>query len=119
MGATHLASLEKKAQSLKATLIFVDESGFSLLPTACRTRSPCGQTPILRHCFNWPKLSAISAVTPNPHAYLHLVRGTIASDEVIRFVASARAAHFPDLELITQYSQLRRVIDAKQNSLVV
>ena len=64
----------------------MDESGFSLLPTACRTWSPRGQTPILRHCFNWPKLSAISAVTPNPHAYLHLVPGTIASDEVIRFV---------------------------------
>jgi len=71
---------------LKATLVFVDESGFSLLPTACRTWSPRGQTPILRHCFNWPKLSAISAVTPNPHAYLRLVPGTIASPEVIGFV---------------------------------
>jgi transposase len=86
LGAAHLAPLEKKAQSLKATLVFVDESGFSLLPTACRTWSPRGQTPILRHCFNWPKLSAISAVTPNPHAYLHLVPGTIASEEVIGFV---------------------------------
>ena len=65
----------------------MDESGFSLLPTACRTWSPRGQTPILRHCFNWPKLSAISAVTPNSHAYLRLVPGTIASPEVIRFVA--------------------------------
>ncbi len=64
----------------------MDESGFSLLPTACRTWSPRGQTPILRHCFNWPKLSAISAVTLNPHAYLHLVPGTIASPKVIRFV---------------------------------
>ncbi len=64
----------------------MDESGFSLLPTACRTWSPRGQTPILRHCFSWPKLSAISAVTPNPHVYLHLVAGTIASREVIRFV---------------------------------
>ena len=36
--------------------------------------------------FNWPKLSAISAVTPHPQAYLHLVPDTIASDEVIRFV---------------------------------
>ena len=64
----------------------MDESGFSLLPTVCRTWAPRGQTPILRHCFSWPKLSAISAVTPNPHAYLHLVAGTIASGEVIRFV---------------------------------
>ena len=66
--------------------MFVDESGFSLLPTACRTWSPRGQTPILRHCFSWPKLSAISAVTPYPRAYLQVVRGAIASDQVIRFV---------------------------------
>ena len=81
-----MAAHKKNARRLKATLVFVDESGFSLLPTACRTWSPRGQTPILRHCFNWPKLSAISAVTPNPHVYLHLVPGTIARDEVIRFV---------------------------------
>lgn len=39
-----------------------------------------------RHGIQPAKLSAISAVTPNPHAYLHLVAGTIASGEVIRFV---------------------------------
>lgn len=66
--------------------MFVDESGFSLVPTTCRTWAPRGQTPILRHCFNWPKLSAISAVSPNPHAYLQLVPGTIASPQVITFV---------------------------------
>jgi len=41
---------------------------------------------VLWHCFDWPKLSAISAVTPNPHAYLGLVRGTIRSRELIAFV---------------------------------
>jgi transposase len=81
-----LAADKKNARRLRATLVFVDESGFSLLPTACRTWSPRGQTPMLRHCFNWPKLSAISAVTPNPHAYLHLVPGSVTSPQVIRFV---------------------------------
>ena len=60
--------------------------GFSLLATACRTWSPRGQTPILRHCLSWPKLSAISAVTPHPHVYLHLVAGSIVNCGVIRFV---------------------------------
>ena len=81
-----MAADKKNARRLKATLVFVDESGFCLLPTACRTWSPGGQTPILRHCFNWPKLSAISAITPNPHAYLHWVPGSITSLQVIRFV---------------------------------
>ncbi len=71
---------------MRAALAFVDESGFSLLPTACKTWAPRGETPILRHCFNRPKLSAISAVTPNPHTYLQLVPRTITSPHVIRFV---------------------------------
>jgi transposase len=71
---------------LKATLVILDESGFSLLPTPCKTRAPWGPTPFLHHCFNWPKSSALSAVTPHPHAYLSLVRGTITSPHVIRFL---------------------------------
>jgi transposase len=90
LGTAHLAAPKKNAERLKATLVFVEESGFSLLPTACRRWSPRGQTPILRHCFNWPQLSAISAVTPNPHVYLHVVAGTIASGEVIGFVRHLR-----------------------------
>lgn len=45
-----------------------------------------GLHPVLWHCFNWPKLSAVSAVTPNPRAHLRLVRGTIRSAELIAFV---------------------------------
>jgi transposase len=67
-------------------LVFLDESGFSLLPTPCKTWAPRGHTPILWHCFNWPKLSAVSAVTPNPRVSLRLVRGTIRSAELIVFV---------------------------------
>jgi transposase len=86
LGPAHLAAIEKKAQNLKAAWVFVDESGFSLLPIPCKTWSPLGQTPALRHCFNWPMLSALSAVTPNPHVYLHLIPGTVKSPQVIRFV---------------------------------
>src|SRR3972149_5311929 len=64
----------------------VAPAGATRPPSPCKTWAPQGQTPFLYHCFNWPKLSAISAVTPNPHAYLHLVRGTITSPQVIRFV---------------------------------
>ena len=66
--------------------MFLDESGFSLLPTSCRTWAPCGRTPVLWHCFHWPKLSAISSVTPDPDVYLRLVRGTIRSPQLIAFV---------------------------------
>ena len=86
MGQGDLAGTQKKARRLGAMLVFVDESGFSLIPNRGRTWAPRGQTPILRHRVNWPKLSAISAVMPNPHVYLQLVRGTIRSPQVVRFV---------------------------------
>ena len=86
LGETPWAGLEKKAQILKATLVFLDESGFSLRPTPCKTWAPCGQTPVLYHGFNWPKRSALSALTPNPHAYLRLLRGTLTRPQVIAFV---------------------------------
>lgn len=45
-------------------MVFVDESGFSLLPAAVRTYAPRGQTPILRVPRKWDRLSVISAITP-------------------------------------------------------
>jgi len=40
--------------------------------------------------MSWPKLSAISALTSNPHVYLHLVPGTIKSSHVVKFVRRLR-----------------------------
>lgn len=67
-------------------MVFADESGFSLLPAMPKTWAPKGQTPVLRHRMSWPKLSAISAVAPNPHIWMNLVRGTVKSKQVIAFV---------------------------------
>src|SRR5437899_11333120 len=51
------------AQRLNAYLVFLDESGFLLLPTVRRTWAPRGTTPIVRHRYRRDKVSAISAVT--------------------------------------------------------
>lgn len=50
-----------------AHLVFVDESGFLLLPLIAKTWSIRGTTPIVRH-WTWPrdKVSVISAVTISP-----------------------------------------------------
>jgi transposase len=86
MEIAHMAPLEKKAQASGALMVFLDESGFSLIPMMPRTWAPRGETPILRHRMSWPKLSAIGAVAPNPHVWLRLVKGTVKSQDVIRFV---------------------------------
>ena len=43
--------------------MFLDESGFLLIPHVRRTWAPRGQTPLVRHRYRRDKISAISAVT--------------------------------------------------------
>jgi len=51
-----------------------------------KTWAPRGRTPILRHCFNWPKLSAISAISRRGRLYFRLHRGTIRFPQVLEFL---------------------------------
>ena len=81
-----MAEDKKKAQKLGATIIFVDESGFSLVPPLRHTWGRRGQTPTIRHRFSWPKLSAISGITLDQRLFLRLVRGVINGQQVIKFL---------------------------------
>ena len=56
-------------------MVFVDESGFYLLPGLVRTYAPCGQTPILRAVHTHDHLSVMSGITMDGHLYT-LVRDT-------------------------------------------
>ena len=48
---------------MKATLVFEDESGFSLVSPLKRTWSPCGQTPVVRTSLNHhQRLNLLGAV---------------------------------------------------------
>jgi len=64
----------------------VDESGFSLIPTRIRTWAPKGQTPVVTHCYRWPKFSAISGVSTRGKLYILVRRGTIATPQVLVFL---------------------------------
>src|SRR5207249_8121652 len=81
----------KKARRLKAYLVFLDESGFLLLPTVRRTWAPRGETPLLRHRYRRDKVSAISAVTVSPRRhrcglYAHSPCDNITQGEVALFL---------------------------------
>jgi DDE superfamily endonuclease len=45
------------------TIVFLDESGFRLLPLVVRTWALRGQTPILRVRLKWAHLSVMGAIT--------------------------------------------------------
>lgn len=67
--------IKLKARRLGAHLVFLDESGFLLIPNVKRTWAPRGQTPVVHHLLSHKKLSAISALAVSPackHIALYL-----------------------------------------------
>jgi transposase len=49
-------------------IVFEDEAGCSLLPSVTATWAPKGKTPVLRHRFNWKRLSMAAALVYEPDA---------------------------------------------------
>jgi transposase len=72
-----LAPAQKKARVEGRTIVFVDESGFYLLPGHVRTFAPCGQTPILRWPYTRDHVSVLSGITTNGR------RSTMVRDEAL------------------------------------
>jgi len=56
----------KKAQRLGAHLVFLDESGFLLIPNVRKTWAPIGQTPLFKHSYRRDRMSVISSITVSP-----------------------------------------------------
>jgi transposase len=62
-------ALKEKARRERRELVFVDESGFYLLPGVVKTYAPKGQTPILDEWQTRDHLSVMGGVTPQGRVY--------------------------------------------------
>jgi transposase len=72
-------------------LVFLDESGFLLIPNVRRTWAPRGKTPAIYHRYRRDRISAISAVTVSSQRqrlglYVHFHRSNITQTEVAIFL---------------------------------
>lgn len=86
-----MAARKKNAARLDAHLVFVDESGFMLLPAVRRTWAPRGQTPIHRHRYRRDRISVIGGVSVSPRyrrlgLYFRLHEKNVSHDEVYDFL---------------------------------
>ena len=70
-----LAGAQKGAADEGRTVVWVDESGFYLLPGCVRTYAPRGQTPVLRVRLTRDHLSVIGGVTPDGKLLLQVAAG--------------------------------------------
>ncbi len=78
--------LKKKAHDEGRTIVWVDESGFYLLPGVVRTYALRGQTPILRVPLTHDHLSVISAITPAGQLLMHSQDHAYKGPDVVRFL---------------------------------
>jgi len=75
----------KKVQREQRTLVFIDESGFCLLPGSVRTYAPRGVTPMLRYP-PWEHLSMISAITLDGQLYTTMQVPAFKGPAIVRFL---------------------------------
>ncbi len=81
-----LARLGKKTADEGRTIVWVDQSGFSLLPMAVRTWAPRGRTPVLRVPLTHDHLAAIGGLTPEGRLFLQTQAQAYHSPDVVRFL---------------------------------
>ena len=105
MGQATLAATEKRAKRQNALIVFEDESGVSLLPAVRATWAPRGQTPVLRHPFNWKRLSLAGALAYEPdgsdaHLFFQLRPGAYNDETLIEFLSELHAVEQRSVLLI-------------------
>jgi len=89
--ATGVAPGKKTAARLGAHLVFIDESGFLLIPTVRKTWAPRGHTPWLRFGQRHDRLSVISGLPVSPRRHrlglsYRVYRTNIRQPQVCEFV---------------------------------
>lgn len=81
-----MARPSSKAAAEERTILFVDESGFYLLPFVARTYAPRGRTPVLRAPLTRDHLSAISAITPDGRLLTHIQDAAFRGPAIVAFL---------------------------------
>ena len=96
MGQAGVAEDQKGAARRKATIVFWDESGISVIPVVRSTWAPKGRTPVLAHPFSWKRASMAAALCVRPRGggaqlAFHLRAGSYDTESLIEALTELRA----------------------------
>jgi transposase len=105
--------LKKQARLERKTLVFVDESGFYLLPGRVRTYAPRGQTPTLRVFETRDHLSVMSAITSQGGLFTLVRDAPLTGVESVRFLKHLQDQLGRKLLVIWDGSPIHRGQDVK------
>lgn len=78
--------LRRKAAKERRTLVFIDESGFYLMPGVVKTYGPKGKTPIIDKLLSRDHLSVMAGCTPTGKLYTLVRPEPLTSEHGVAFV---------------------------------
>jgi transposase len=78
--------LRRKAARERRTLVFIDESGFYLLPGVVRTYGPKGHTPVIDKWLTRNHLSVMAGATPSGKVYTLVRPEALTSEHSVAFL---------------------------------
>jgi transposase len=103
-----LAGIEKKARQDHLTIVFIDESGFYLLPGVARTYAPQAQTPILKTLLSYAHLSVMSGITIDGQVWTLTRKRALTSVDSVRFLKHVKYQRQGKLLVIWDGSPIHR-----------
>jgi transposase len=106
--------LKDEARRERRALVFVDESGFYLLPGRVRTYAPEGHTPVLHEWQTRDHLSVMGGVTPTGKIYTLVRRESLNGLHTIEFLKHLIRHVGPRLLVIRDGSPIHRREEVKQ-----
>ena len=106
-------ALYRQARLERRTLVFVDESGFYLLPGVVRTYAPRGQTPVLHPAQTRAHLSVMGAITPQGQVFLLIQQPALDSSATVICLEQLRQQLQRKLLIIWDSSPIHRAAEVK------
>jgi transposase len=107
-------ALRRHARRQRRTVVFLDESGFYLLPGVVRTYAPQGETPVLWEWQSRDHLSAMGAVTPQGKVLTLVRQHALTGVEVIAFLEHVLRHLKEDLLLFWDGSPIHRRAEVRE-----
>ena len=105
--------IQKRAVLERRLLVFVDESGFYLLPAILRTYAPIGETPILKVFHTRDHLSMMSAITPQGWLFTRTRSEALKGTDSVHFLNHVRSQTERKLLVVWDGSPIHRNTDVR------
>jgi transposase len=106
--------LRRRARREHRVLVFVDESGFYLLPGVVKTYAPEGQTPILRAKLTRDHLSVMGGMTPQGKIYTLVRQESLNGLHSIEFLVHLGRVAGTRLLVIWDGSPIHRRVEVQE-----